>query len=194
LIRAAASTPPFGATFMIRILSLLWLVGAMAAPSIARPAADEITRDEYSVYSDLINSRFLRRGTNLAVIEAQTRFDDTASIPKEFEDDLRPKIGQTYMLRRRFHLRAKYLLVTDADLKRLITNDHLHGWDLFWKTYPKSTGLLTLSRVGFNATKTRAFLSAAEICGPLCGYGYTFVLEKQNGAWKITDEKQLWIS
>jgi hypothetical protein len=178
---------------MTRILSLLFVLIAVAAPSIAG-ATDEITKDEYSVYSDLINSRFLRRGTNLAIIETRTHFEDRASIPNEFADDMQGKFGYPFTLQRRFHLRTKYLLVTSADLKQLITDDDIHGFDLFWKKYPKSTGLLTLSRVAFNATKTRAFLSASNICGPLCGYGYTFVLEKQNGAWKITDEKQLWIS
>jgi hypothetical protein len=178
---------------MIRILSLLVLI-AVVAPSIAGATGDEITQEEYSVYSDLINSRFLRRGTNLAVIETRTHFDASASIPNEFADDMQGKLGYPFTLQRRFHLRTKYLLLTSTDLKQLITDDIIHGFDLFWKKYPKSTGLLALSRVGFNATKTRAFLSASEICGPLCGYGYTFILEKQNGAWKITDEKQLWIS
>ena len=178
---------------MTRILSLLCIVTAIAAPSIARPPADEISSVEYSVYSDLINSRFLRRGTNLAVITARTRFDSMASIPKEFENDLLPKNNQSYALQRRFHLRRRYLLLADDEVNRLIIDDP-KGGDTFWKTYPKSTGVLTLSRVGFNATKTKAFVCAAQVCGPLCGYGYSFVLEKQNGAWKITDEKQLWIS
>jgi len=166
----------------------------VAASSVARPIPDEITSEEYSVYSALIDARFLRRETNLAVIEVHTRFDGAASIPKEFENDMRPKINDSDSLREKFTLREKYLLLTDADLDRLITRDTATGFDQFWKTYPNSTGLLILSRVGFDATKTKAFLTAAQICGPLCGYGYTFVLEKQRGGWKITDEKQLWIS
>ena len=178
---------------MTKILSLLCLVVATAVPSASHVMADEVTREEYSVYSDLINSRFLRDGTILAVIEAQTNVESTAPVPKEFENDLLAKTKQHYTLHRRFHLRSKYILISDAEAKRLIIDDP-KGGDAFWKTYPKSTGLLILSRVGFDATKTKAFVCAAEICGPLCGYGYSFVLEKQNGVWKIRDEKQLWIS
>ena len=193
LIRAAASTQTFGAISMFRILSLLCIVAAVAAAPIARPTADEISSDEYSVYSDLINSRFLDRGTKLAVIEARTHLETQASIPKEFENDLLRKMNESYPLQRRFHLRRKYVLITKDEVNRLIIDDP-KGGDTFWKTYPKSTGLLILSRVGFDITRTKAFVCAADICGPLCGYGYSFVLEKQNGMWKIRNEKQLWIS
>ena len=179
---------------MMRFLSLLWLMGAMVAPSIARSPADEIASEEYSVYSSLINSKFLSRETNLALIEGRTQFDDMVIIPKEFEDDLRPKTAAAYSLQRRFHIRVTYRLLTPAQLDALFKRSLSEAWDIYWKRYPRATGLLTFSRVGFNATKTRAFVYVADVCGARCGYGRTFVLEKQNRVWKIVDEKQLWIS
>jgi hypothetical protein len=178
---------------MFKTLALISIVAAVAAGSLARTTADEISSDEYSVYSDLINSRFLDRGTKLAVIAARTQPESRASIPNEFENDLLLKMNQSYPLQRRFHLRRKYVLITREESDRLIIDDP-KGGDTFWKTYPKSTGLLILSRVAFDRTKTKAFVCAAEVCGPLCGYGYSFVLEKQDGTWKIRNEKQLWIS
>ena len=180
---------------MFRFLSLLWLMGAMVAPSNARLPADKITSEEYSVYSSLINSRFLSPQTNLALIEGRTQFDDhMVTIPKEFENDLQPKIAANYALQRRLHIRVTYRLLTPAQLDALFKSDLREAWDIYWKRYPRATGLLTFSRVGFNATKTRAFVYVADVCGALCGYGRTFVLEKQNRAWKIVDERQLWIS
>jgi hypothetical protein len=178
---------------MIRIISLLFLISLALLPGVGQTPSDEIPADEYSVYSDLINSRFIDAATKLAVIKSHTEIEGRATIPSEFETDLRPKTDRSYALLKRFHLRSDYVLITDDEANRLIIDDP-KGGDSFWKTYPKSTGLLVLSRVAFDATKTKAFACVAQVCGPLCGYGYAFVLEKQNGSWKIRDEKKLWIS
>jgi hypothetical protein len=178
---------------MTKILSLLLLL--ITAPSVNQAASDQITSEEYSVYSGLINSRFLPRGTNLAVIEAHTQFDiNTVPIPKEFEDDLLLKIAKTYTLDRRFRIRVKYLLLTQNQLDDLFKPDLRDGWDSYWKTYRHATGLLSFSRVAFNATKDQAFVCASETCGALCGNGYSFVLTKQKGTWTVAQEKHLWIS
>jgi hypothetical protein len=193
LIRAARSTQTFGAMLMIRFVSLICLMVAVVAPSIGRASADKISSEEYSVYSSLINSRFVSRKTKLVVLEGRTQFDDhMVTIPKEFENDLRPKTSTNYTLQRRLHIRAKYLLLTQAQLDAIFERDLREAWKIFWKRY--DTGLLAFSRVGFNDTKTKAFVYVADVCGALCGYGRTFVLEKQNGAWKIVEEKQVWIS
>jgi hypothetical protein len=166
---------------------------AILAPSITRASADEIPSEEYSVYSSLINSRFVSRKTNLVVLEGRTQFDDhMVTIPKEFENDLQPKTTTNYPLQRRLHIRAKYQLLTQPQLDAIFNRDMRKAWKIFWKRY--GTGLLAVSRVGFNETKTKAFVYVADVCGPRCGYGRTFVLEKQNRAWKIVDEKQVWIS
>ncbi len=180
---------------MLKSLSLVLLL-LVAAPLFGRQAASEkITNDEYAIYSTLIDSRFLPRGTHLAVIDSTVEFDiNEVPIPKEFDDDLLPKIGKTYRLDRRLHIRVKYLLLTPIQLDRLFKRGVSIGWNSYWKTYHHATGLLSLSRVGYNSTRTRAFVYVAEACGPRCGNGYTYVLEKQNGAWKIRDEKQLWIA
>jgi len=161
-----------------------------------RPEArqDSIATEEYTVYSALINSRFLRRQTNLAVIQARTEFDERRIvIPQEFEDDLLPKLESSYTLDRRFRLRVKYLLLSNEGLDEF-RKDLDKAWELYWKQYPKATGLLTLSRVGFNRSRTRAFVYASEGCGSLCGHGYSFVLEKVGDVWKLKEEKQLWIA
>ena len=161
---------------------------------MSRPAVtDEITDDEYTVYSSLLHSRFIDSATKLVVIEGRTQFDDhMVTIPKEFENDLRTKITKNYTLQRRLHIRAKYLLLTPAQFNAIFQRDLREAWDIFRKQY--DSGLLTFSRVGFNDTKTKAFVYVADVCGELCGNGYTFVLEEQKHGWKITDEKRVWIS
>jgi hypothetical protein len=177
---------------MRRCLSILLLL--IASAGHATPAVpDAISADEYSVYSALINTRFLRGKTNLAVIDARTQLHfNNAVVPKEF-DELLAKNEKTYILARRFRLRVKYLLLGDDQLDFLFKPDP-KDWDIYWKRYPRATGLLAFSRVGFNARRNKAFVYASEICGPLCGYGYSFLLVKENGVWKLKEENQLWIS
>jgi hypothetical protein len=54
--------------------------------------------------------------------------------------------------------------------------------------------VVRLSRVGFDADRTRALVYRGQVCGPLCGSGGYVLLEKRSGAWRIVDEAHLWIS
>jgi len=179
------------------MLRSLTLVVLLLVPVWGRTQAplNSIAAEEYSVYSALINSRFLEQQTTLAVIRENTEFDKRSIvIPVEFEDDLLPKTETSYILDRRLLLRVKYLLLSKEKVDALFKQDLNKGWEAYWKEYPKATGLLTLSRVGFNRDRTRAFVYASSGCGSLCGYGYYFVLEKSGDDWKIKEEKKLWIA
>ena len=58
----------------------------------------------------------------------------------------------------------------------------------------KSYGVVTLSRVGFDTSHTHAVIYAQlTYCG-LCGGGYFYYLEKQDGAWKVKSTAMTWIS
>ena len=82
------------------------------------------------------------------------------------------------------------MLLTQDEINAVILSFDTKDWNKYWKLSPHGTGVLTFSRVGFNSAKTRAFVYAAEVCGPLCGSGYTFVLDKTNGVWELTEEKR----
>ena len=175
------------------LLILLLVLVAAGFATAAKP--DTVTAEEYSVYSALIVSKFLHKTTTLAVIKANTEFDINAvSIPKAFDADFQTKIGSTSTLKRHFQIDATYLLLTANQLDVLFKGFSDEGWEAYWKKYPHATGLLTFSRVGFSAQKNKAFVYAHESCGPRCGDGSSFLLEKENGSWKVKEEKQLWIS
>jgi hypothetical protein len=175
---------------------LLVLALLMASGSAAPGITDAISPEEYAVYSSLLNSRLIGSGTELATIADRTDRANNSyvSIPKEFEADLSAKSTEAYALERKFNIRVKYLLLSQDQINGAIFSSDPKDWDKYWKLYPHGTGVLTFSRVGFNSTKTRAFVYAAEVCGPLCGSGYTFVLEKNKGVWKLIEEKKVWIS
>lgn len=178
---------------MIILLILLLLVPSL--PGNLRTETS-VTDEEYAVYSALINSTFLHPKTDRAIIQAHTEFDrETVVIPEEFKEDLLPKIERSETLERRFNLKVDYLLLDKDQLNALFKEGGLEtAWEIYWKRYPKATGLLGLSRVAFDRTHTKAYVYASESCGSLCGNGYSFVLEKVNGSWQVKEKKELWIA
>jgi hypothetical protein len=184
----------YAASFlMIRffLIAIVILTSAVAA----FPQPDTISADEYAVYSALINAKYIKSWTELAVIQTHTRLDTMGhDVPKEFADSLSAKNTATYTLERRLDIRVKYVLLDEKQLDELFHADLEKGWDSYWKQYQHATGLITFSRVAFNAKGDEALLNASEVCGPLCGYGYLFRLKKDKDGWKLVDEQFLWIS
>ena len=86
-----------------------------------------------------------------------------------------------WLLQRNFKTDDSYELVTSDTLKLLFS----HGdWDGFYKRYPGSHGVISLSAVGFNREKTLAILYGGTACGGLCGSWSFQLLEKVDGKWK----------
>jgi len=176
---------------------VLILVLLLVGGQVTVAQSDAVSADEYSVYSALINARFIKPGTDFSIIQAYTGLHLGGGAAKEFEDLLWAQNKKSYSLERRFDIRVKYELLDDQKCEQMFGKgvEALDkGWDSYWKQHPHSTGLLTLSRVAFNSDPGEAVLFASEVCGGLCGYGYLFRLRKDQGAWKIIEERFLWIS
>ena len=67
-------------------------------------------------------------------------------------------------------------------------------WTTFYKTYPNSSGLIFLSKVGFNNRHDQALVYVARTCGGLCGVGSYFLLGKANGKWIFLRDEVLYVS
>jgi hypothetical protein len=63
----------------------------------------------------------------------------------------------------------------------------------FQAKFPHNLGLIILSGVGFNPSRTQAIFYIEHLCG-LCGGGRYVLMEKINGAWIVRDEHYTWIS
>ncbi len=68
------------------------------------------------------------------------------------------------------------------------------GWDAYYKKYPKSGGILSLSDVGFDRDQTQAVIDVSYNCGWLCGEGGLLVLKKKEGRWYIFKQIGGWVS
>jgi hypothetical protein len=62
------------------------------------------------------------------------------------------------------------------------------------KQVDKEISHYTVSRVGFDGTRKQAIVFVVHHCGPLCGEGMAYVLEKRSGRWRIVESIQEWVS
>ena len=64
----------------------------------------------------------------------------------------------------------------------------------FTQTFPGASGIISLSRVGFDSTLHEAIVSSAFVCGQLCGEGRRHILRKTRGKWVVVQSLVVWIS
>jgi hypothetical protein len=89
---------------------------------------------------------------------------------------------RVWLLQRNFRIEQPYELVSlDTFFKE---HGKEGGWKDFFEPYPDSGGLIEMSPVAFNKTKTLAVVYTAHGCGWLCGFWGFHLLEKVDGKWK----------
>lgn len=66
-------------------------------------------------------------------------------------------------------------------------------WPKFYRDHPGASGILQLSRVGFNEARDQALLSVGLQVGGLIGEGHYFFL-KRAPEWSVADRLLAWIS
>jgi hypothetical protein len=108
-------------------------------------------------------------------------------------DAFRKVNAQEAFLRRSLHPSIDFELVTSAQLEPIFCK-HCGFWPAYYKQFPGSQGLLTLSGVGFSSDGTQAFFYFGNQCGELCGTGDYVIMEKRDGRWVIQKEINMWVS
>lgn len=160
--------------------------------------------EEYQVLSWLLEAKQIQDDAKIVVV--RERFDPRgqANIPdeylrenfKEIEEttlkDFADKSNQDVSVERQLHLKLPYVILGDEEMNALFSIQD--GWDNFYKKFESATGIIQISRVGFNVEHSQALVCIGEQSYWLAGYGAYFLLEKQNGLWKIADSTNAWIS
>ena len=197
------------------IIALGLLIAAVPIPSLS--ASAEAQDEEYAVYAALLSARWSGEDKSPFVIQAETsdaghfhsdNFDQTAEfLRKEFKER-EPSIALTDELEsfRRVRNSAVRLdpgklglpnakVVPSAEIDPIFESPGLeNSWAKFREHFGGAWGIVRLSRVGFNADRSRAILSVSGSCGPLCGSGDYVVLEKKSGKWRVLGRVMAWIS
>jgi hypothetical protein len=160
---------------------------------------DIIPDNEYEVYSSAILQRNYPQSINKIVIYQLTYNQapcDNYDCFHQFEtdsmlvDDFKKKNAKAYKLENKFSIPQTVIIVSEKELNELNSK----GWEAFYKKYPNSSGVIQISRVGFDNKQTQAILYFGEQSHYVAGAGYLIFLAKDEGKWMVKEQVMLWIS
>lgn len=195
----------FFAILLVMLSLMLIFIAAKSSLS-----ADEISIEEYKVYSDALPQLIeLSKQESLLVIAdhtiaglpgniSQTPPDSyekllIEKLGKEIVDEFKIKNKNSHKLENKFNNELKVILVSKKELE-LIFGDPDTWWNEFYKRYPNSYGQMSLSRVAFNEDKNIALFYLANQRKPLRGAGVYVLLERKDNEWIIIDGILVWVS
>jgi hypothetical protein len=129
----------------------------------------------------------------IETVESSYLVGPDVKLDGELIDDFNAKNAKSHELSSRFTFTGLVVLLSQDEWTSMF---NAGGWEELYRRYPGARGILTLSRVGFNAKRDRAFLYAGSASGPRSGAGYFVLLEKSkaSGTWYIVKHIPLWIS
>jgi hypothetical protein len=185
------------------VLGIVFVTGCV----ILQPPQEDIGAEEYAVYSALLSTHVTNQ-IKLVVVYDHTSSeslsqDDLSKTLKyvsqnmpEVEqaviDDYQAKNRRTHQLSNRFELSVDYVLISEEEFNDIFEKGT--GWEDFYVRYPNSTGIIHLSRVGFNHEMNQALIYAGHQAYWLAGRGYYVLLTKEDGTWVINSSVVVWIS
>lgn len=107
--------------------------------------------------------------------------------------ELQPSTRASYLARNLFRTRIESEFSLPSRATVCVTSDAEYSSPAFQEKFPRNMGLVVLSGVGFNRSKTQAVFYINHFCG-LCGGGRYVLMEKLSGVWRVKDEHYIWIS
>lgn len=120
---------------------------------------------------------------------------DVPSLDKATLDNLEARNREPQSLSSLFNIPMNYTIVGTEELKNSFggISDPSEAWKRFYRRYPYSSGLISLSRVGFNEKKNQALVFLERSCGPECADGRIVILSKENDGWVVRKVLMLWV-
>ena len=68
------------------------------------------------------------------------------------------------------------------------------SWERFYSVYPKATGVIECSRIGFSVDGTQALVYIGRVSHLLAGKGHVVLLERSSGNWRVRRVEGTWMS
>lgn len=183
------------------------------APAAAAPTVED------SVWAVVLDSLYVFSPTRRLVVQDSTSdrhrrdrpdgllpgyvdtFGRIPGIERETVEDFWARNLQPRLVTLLSRTRVPVVVATRATIDSLPTGHdpdnggEMRFWRAFHERFPSSSGLITLSRVGFNAARTQAVLNVDRGCGGLCGDGTIVLLARDaSGRWRVVHTRGTWIS
>jgi hypothetical protein len=182
---------------MLRMVAAILMIFLLMSVSCAQKDAHsvneksfrEIDAEEYAVYCVLVDEFYMESDAfpETIVVLNRTHSSGTSldwDFMREFGvivDNSITKSRKEYRLKNLFKQKDACVLISGRQFGRL-------AWDGFYKKFPKSGGLISLSRVGFNPEKKLAFVSFCIYRGELAASGRSALLHKEGDEWRIKED------
>lgn len=189
-------------TLVLLVLILaLWAVPVGTAQESKLQRLNSITAEHYVIYDSIIEKLFIKDDTDVIIIDNLTF--SGIGIPSSLQkQQLRDALGRdsykTLMKAYRDANKEEERLTDEFSLRiphelqqvKVVCafSSGLNpkaSWDEFFQKYPKSTGALSFSRVGFSPDGQRALVYVHNACGFLCSNEYLIVLRKETANWQV---------
>ena len=110
---------------------------------------------------------------------------------QETLDNFQLRNAESHPLGDYFDHSVEVLLVSLEEIREIFQKDN--GWKEFYAMYPFSQGIMTLSRVGFNAEMNQALLYVEDEWDDCIGSGHYILFTKESGVWTIQSWARSWI-
>jgi hypothetical protein len=167
---------------------------------------------DLEVYRTVLDSMFTPRAksmfSRIAVVESTEVFkrENSAALVKSLVDvrgvdsvmagDLAERSYEAHPLSQLSiqDLRMPVLMLGRAALAPLPREDPDKYWSMFYEHFPGTSGLISLSSIGYNSDGTRAVLMVDVGCGSLCGQGYIVVVQRDAAGWRLITIQTTWVS
>lgn len=159
------------------------------------------SQSDYEIYSKILSDF----KSKTLVIKKETRgFEftpDFKNLKKHFEtleketfDDFKLKLLTEDTLTNNFISGKKIVFINSEKIRELFSSVTSDGWENFYKEFGKTQGVTTFSRIGYNKSKTQAFLYHGTQSQWLTGAGYYDLFEFRRGKWFRISSFKAWVS
>lgn len=179
---------------------------AIAAPAGKAASSGHASRaglgdDDYAIYRVVVRHQWIDVGISPLTLVRETGdaadsedFDRASQYLRDsLSKNAPPVVVEDDLLAAYRRVRARE---DPLDLKRLTVAGVAGASDEDTSGSPRgsTSGLITLSRIGFAHDGRRGLLSASRFCGGLCGEGYYILVEKLDGRWRVVASVMAWVA
>jgi hypothetical protein len=185
---------------------ILVLLLCSCGPSLSKATvtpSPNIEAEEYAVYSALIRqnpigynlgSSFVVRENTTADLDMFERtLENVHKLPSSLVDSYRSRNAASYTLSPNLDIEQDYIMMPQEVFDEILLKKGSR-WTDFEAKYPRASGFVIFSRVGFNEDGDEALADMGYRCGDLCGAGGLYLLVKEDGNWQVQEELMTWQS
>jgi len=166
-------------------------------PSSVQSSEPIVTEPEYAALLSVV-------GNSAFVIEDRTKGDFLGSDATKIFSGLLPETIKDFneknsipvSIECKFPPDSHCTLLSRAEIKNLWNFDNENAtdkWDAFKAKYG-TDHYYTTSRIGFSNDRSQGLVFVSSTCGSTCADGTYYFLVQENGRWKVTDKKRIWVS